>query len=97
MRHNNQEHYENLAYCYKEEGGNCKFGPRNCWFRHKRTFRNNGHKENVFKCRICEQVFRTKKYLMEHRKQEHYEIVESCFNAASRACNFEAESCWFKH
>ena len=97
MKHNKQEHYENIANCFKEEGGNCKFGPRNCWFRHKKTFRNNGQKENVFKCRICEQVFCTKKYLMEHRKQVHYEIVESCFNAASRACNLEAESCWFKH
>ena len=53
MRHNKQEHYENIAVCYKEEGGNCKFGQRNCWFRHKNIFRKNEQKEKVLKCRYA--------------------------------------------
>ena len=97
MRHNKQEHYENIANCFKEEGGNCKFGPRNCWFRHKKIIRNNGQKEKVLKCRTCEQIFNTKNHLMKHRKQEHSENVESCCNAANESCTFGAESCWFKH
>ena len=63
----------------------------------KKTLSTNRQKEKVFKCRTCEQVFNLKFDLMKHRKLEHNENVESCFNAASGTCTFGVESCWFKH
>ena len=97
MTHNKQEHNENVADCYKEASRNCKYRPKHCWFCHKITVRYKRQKDLVFKCRICEQVFNIKPTLMKHRKGDHNEIVESCFNAASETCTFGAESCWYNH
>ena len=97
MRHNKQEHNENIASCYKEASGNCMFGPNSCWFSHIKSVSNNRQKEKRFKCRTCEQIFNLKPVLMKHRKQEHNAKVESCYKAASETCSFEKESCWFNH
>ena len=97
MRHNKQEHNENIASCYKEASGNCMFGPKSCWFSHIKSVSTNRQKEKRFKCRTCEQIFNLKPVLMKHRKQEHNAKVESCYKAASETCSFEKENCWFNH
>ena len=63
-----QEQNENIVSCYKEAKGNCKFGAKSCWFSHRKSVRNNGQKEERFKCRTCEEVFNLKSDLMKHRK-----------------------------
>ena len=55
------------------------------------------NKYSALKGRTCDQVFNLKLDLMKHRKMEHNENVESCFNAASGTCTFGVESCWFNH
>ena len=97
MRHNKQEHNENIASCYKEASGNCMFGPKSCWFSHIKSVSTNRQTKKRFKCRTCEQIFNLKPVLMKHRKQEHNEKVESCYKAASGTCSFGKESCWFNH
>ena len=52
---------------------------------------------NGLNCKICEKAFNSKRDLMEHRKKEHTESVNVCWNFSSGKCGYGDEKCWFTH
>ena len=35
LRHKKQKHWDSVSICRNEEQNNCKFGSKNCWFKHE--------------------------------------------------------------
>ena len=50
-----------------------------------------------FLCSHCEQGFASKKDLMMHKKQQHIEMVSTCWGFAAGSCEFGSDKCWFRH
>ena len=50
-----------------------------------------------FSCNHCEKCFSSKKDLMVHKKHQHKEMTNICWNFESGTCVFGAEHCWFIH
>ena len=55
--------------------------------------------EQKFKytCNTCKDNFESKNELMMHRKKEHVEKVQVCWNFVSSKCQFVEDLCWFRH
>ena len=53
--------------------------------------------KDVFRCRICGEVFELYRNLMEHRKNEHIKTVAYCRNNLKGSCLFSNEKCWWNH
>ena len=49
----------------------------------------------VFQCSICDMRYPCKNELMNHRKNNHFELVPVCRNYLKGRCHFE--NCWYKH
>ena len=54
------------------------------------------HSDQI-KCRNCGDVFTTKWNLMNHRKNEHLNIVAQCRNYLEGKCVYTDSMCWWKH
>ena len=50
-----------------------------------------------FKCNHCEQSFASKDNLMVHKKQQHIEMIDTCWGYISGNCIFGDQNCWFRH
>ena len=55
------------------------------------------HGNDIMPCNFCNEGFKTKKDLMGHKKKEHSEKVDICWNFATGKCEFGADLCWFLH
>ena len=61
------------------------------------------NKENVIKenatfyCNFCDDTFKSKNRLMEHKKRMHAEKVTSCWKFEAGTCDFSDFTCWFSH
>ena len=49
-----------------------------------------------FECDFCDDVFKTKGYLMKHNKKEHEDRLAQCWKFAACACHY-GNHCWFNH
>ena len=85
------QHAENVNPCWNYASGKCDFGDDKCWFIHKSE---NGGR---FECTSCETTFAVQAKLLQHRKQNHIDSVQSCRNMVSGACKYGIEKCWFNH
>ena len=54
------------------------------------------HDESIA-CNFCENMFENKRDLMKHKKEEHTEKVDICWQYLGGKCEFEEEKCWFLH
>ena len=52
---------------------------------------------NDFECNFCDKNFRTKRAVMEHKKNEHREKVANCWKFADGICQQSDAKCWFNH
>ena len=86
MKHKKIKHREKVASCQNYNSGGCPFDDSKCWFIHIKY-------NEDFKCIICDETFHSKSYFMQHRKNQHSEMVQPCKNIE---CVFKT-SCWFKH
>ena len=50
-----------------------------------------------FSCEYCEDKFASLRDLMKHKKKQHAENVQLCWNYADGKCEFDDEKCWFLH
>jgi hypothetical protein len=48
-------------------------------------------------CTSCDKTFPVKATLLQHRKNNHLESVQTCSNMISGFCKYGSEKCWFKH
>ena len=48
-------------------------------------------------CNFCEDKFRNLGQLMKHKKLNHTEHINQCWNFASGECEFKDSDCWFLH
>ena len=46
---------------------------------------------------FCDGKFETNKDLMIHKKKEHSEKVQVCWNYSTGKCDFGENLCWFLH
>ena len=69
----------------------------------RRTFEGNAKVEEpsvhqiVLSCEVCESKFKRLGELMKHKKDQHTEKVNICWNYVSNNCEFGDERCWFLH
>ena len=54
------------------------------------------HDESI-ECNFCDKSFENKGEQMKHKKEEHTEKVDICWNYAGGKCDFEEGKCWFLH
>ena len=91
MHHKKNQHAENVNPCWNYASGKCDFGDDKCWFIHKSE---NGGR---FECTSCETTFAVQAKLLQHRKQNHIDSVQSCRNMVSGACKYGIEKYWFNN
>merc|ERR1711947_3586 len=48
-------------------------------------------------CKICEEVFKEKTSLMQHRKTEHKSSVAPCRKFSVGECPYNENKCWWNH
>ena len=53
--------------------------------------------DDMMSCNFCKRRFKTNKEVMVHKKKEHSEKVEICWNYSTGKCEFGADLCWFLH
>ena len=87
MKHKKLKHREKVAICINYNANGCPFEDKKCWFLHMQS-------NEDFKCNICDERFQTKSKFMNHRKNQHQEMVQLCKN--NEECVFKS-SCWFRH
>ena len=56
---------------------------------------NNGN--DILSCNFCNRRIKTNKELMVHKKKEHSDKVEICWNYSTGKCEFGDDLCWFLH
>ena len=54
------------------------------------------HDESI-ECNFCDESFENQGEQMKHKKEEHTEKVDICWNYAGGKCDFEEGKCWFLH
>jgi hypothetical protein len=54
-----------------------------------------GQKEEL--CEFCNEIFETKRMLMQNKKTYHKEKVNVCWNFSSGKCEYGDNLCWFIH
>ena len=91
MTHNKLIHTNNVQHCYNFLENICLYGD-DCWFLHSESLQ---VAEPTFKCKFCEQKFRTKNSLMKHMKLLHIQMVSKC--KSENECKFDPKNCWFVH
>ena len=50
-----------------------------------------------YTCGVCEKVYQVKSDFMNHRKNEHIEMISECTQYKNGSCGFGSEKCWYKH
>ena len=96
MNHRREEHPSNRVCRYFKQGS-CDFEDGECWCKH--TTKTMQQKEQLedYSCKECEHKFETKKDVMKHKKMVHGGFVSICKNFAQGKCDYDENSCWFKH
>ena len=51
---------------------------------------------HLLKCHNCDQIFRIKQDLMQHRKSKYFDKIRVCKYFNDGNCSFNT-SCWYKH
>ena len=52
---------------------------------------------NFIPCTFCDDTFENNRDLMNHKKKEHTEKVQICWNFSAGACPYGEQRCWFTH
>ena len=52
---------------------------------------------NAITCHSCGLEFRSRRTLMNHRKDAHPDRIKTCKYFLKDTCDFTAEECWFRH
>ena len=101
MDHRKTEHpsTKSCRYFKKNE---CLFSTEDCWYRHEDSLEKDGGKTREGKfleiyCQNCDEKFVEKKFLKDHMKQKHLEMVAKCWNYKNDKCHLPDNKCWFKH
>ena len=53
--------------------------------------------DNSLSCEFCDDKFARLRELMQHKKKQHAENVNLCWNYAGGKCEFGDTKCWFSH
>ena len=53
--------------------------------------------DHSLSCEFCEEKFGKLRNLMRHKKSQHEESINLCWNYASGNCKFGEDDCWFSH
>ena len=91
MVHRKKEHYDVIRICRYFLKGNCSFGDEKCVYRHDENAKFN------MKCKLCENVYKTKDELMMHRKEHHPETVSTCRDQQTGYCHRKENECYYSH
>ena len=92
MIHTKQSHMDKAKLCINFLEGECRYNDR-CWFLHDEKLK---HSNPTFTCNYCEESFKTKHQLMNHKKSNHVEKVAQCLNE-TKSCIYGSNKCWFLH
>ena len=65
MRHNKNDHKENLSACWNYQTGDCYYNEE-CWFSHELEKSNGIH---LYKCKCCDKEFKIKKESLNKTKK----------------------------
>ena len=91
MKHNKLSHTNNVQHCSNFLENICLYGD-GCWFLHIESEKIS---ESSFKCKFCENKFKTKNSLKKHMKISHIQLLPQCKNG--NECKFNPTKCWFVH
>ena len=97
MRNIKQKHPNFVRPCRYNADGKCSFTADLCWYKHITNQTMKLTNENTFLCFTCQEGFKTKKWMMEHRKINHPENVRPCSKYLAGECEKCDKSCWFIH
>ena len=76
---------------YEAEDGNQLDG--HFWSEHDEKEEN----MTLLQCQHFDETFSNMRDLMIHKKKEHIESVDICWNFSNHACLFGDKKCWFQH
>ena len=91
MIHRKVEHPETVAACRNNLEGKCRYEADLCWWNHRKG------EETKIECFFCDEIFKTKTQVMNHRKKEHLKTVKPCLQFQAKKCQYNDNECWFKH
>ena len=94
MVHRKQQHRNTVATCKNYLEGKCPRSPENCWWNHQNVPEK---KDDTVCCYTCDETFKSKNEMMEHRKSMHEKLVKTCYNFLQNNCKRQNILCWFKH
>lgn len=60
-------------------------------------YETDAEQNTCLQCNFCDEGFDFKSQLMEHRKKNHTESVQLCWNFSSGKCGYGDDKCWFLH
>ena len=80
------------------DGEDGQFNCKHCPFQGNSSELLSSHmgEAHLLKCHNCDQTFRIKQDLMQHRKSEHFDKIRVCKYFNDGNCSFNT-SCWYKH
>ena len=97
MNNHIRDEHSKTRPCQFFREGRCRFPENECWNKHEKEVQkkspNATEKGNGFPCFDCEQSFKSRYVMMEHRSKQHKEKMKMCKNAEN--CTFT--KCWFRH
>ena len=91
MKHNKLSHTNNVQHCSNFLENICLYGD-DCWFLHSESHQVS---EPTFRCKFCEQKFKTRNSVRKHMKLLHIQMVPKC--KSENECKFDPKNCWFVH
>ena len=108
MNHRRDQHPLDRKPCRYDLEDNCSFSAEECWYRHHSNGTQTGNRTNIvinqgedarsnlttYKCHSCNEEFRTKTFVMMHRKRIHPEMCKPCEKGGE--C-LRGEECWYSH
>ena len=92
MIHTKASHMTKAKPCLSFLEGTCNYNDK-CWFLHDEGLKQS---DPTFKCNYCDESFRTKTQMMQHKKWNHTDKVSKCKNEKN-SCRYGTEKCWFLH
>jgi hypothetical protein len=58
---------------------------------------NDSDQSHSLSCQFCDEKFAILRELMLHKKRQHEDQIDLCWNYASGKCDFGDDNCWFAH
>ena len=80
--------------------GNCNFGSE-CWYAHDEAMDTDHAQDTekgvIFKCNMCEEIFKQNSDFMKHKRSKHTGSNRNCDKFNKGQCERSADDCWYPH